>query len=115
MCYITPQRYCNPKSEEKNILAAVLHDFNGMTAVITGDCCGIGKAIAEELINCGAKVWYCSSPSDKAIDHPNAIYRSLDVSDSNAVKAWFKKISQCDVKAAFLINNAGCDKIGTTN
>ena len=87
-----------------------MYDFNGMTAVITGGSCGIGRAIAEELINCGARVWYCSRTPGKAINNPNAIYRSLDVSDSDAVKTWFQEIAQCDGKVDFLVNNVGCDK-----
>ena len=87
-----------------------VYDFKGLTAVVTGGSCGIGKAVAEELLKCGAKVWYCSRSSGASINHPDAVYRSLDVSDSAAVKEWFSEIAECDGKVDFLVNNVGCDK-----
>ena len=87
-----------------------MYDFNGMTAVVTGGSCGIGKAVVEELLKHGARVWYCSRNSCNKINHPNAIHRTLDVSDTNSVKQWFREIAERDGKVDFLVNNVGCDK-----
>ena len=54
-------------------------DLSGQIALVTGASRGIGQAVADELVKCGAKVIGTATSSDgaKAIDH--MIQKSLGI------------------------------------
>ena len=87
-----------------------MYDFNGMTAVVTGGSCGIGKAVVEQLAKCGTKVWYCSRKDEADTIVPNTIHRKCDVSVPQDIETWFSEIAATDGKIDFLVNNVGYDK-----
>ena len=87
-----------------------MYDFTGKVAVVTGGSCGIGRAVCEELLKCGAAVHYCSRRTENLIDHPNAFHCKCDVSDVSSVQEWFRHIASVSGKVDFLVNNVGCDK-----
>lgn len=91
-------------------------DLAGKVAIVTGGTKGIGRAIAEALIQAGANVSICARREDelkKAITHLNKLSDDrvtgtvCDVRDYAAVKELFnhtvKKFDGVDV----LVNNAG--------
>ena len=93
-------------------------DFNGRDAIVTGGAQGIGLAIAQRLIQSGARVHVWDR--DAALLHQavqalgsNATAMVVDVTDihsiSMAVQAQFERVGKIDV----LINNAGIAGVNT--
>lgn len=91
------------------------------TAVVTGGSRGIGKAIAQTLAGRGLQVYltYVSKPKD-AEDTVAAIAAAggsarafqLDVTDSDAVTAFFQNEIKGKVHLSLLVNNAGITRDG---
>jgi len=87
--------------------------FGDKTVLVTGGTDGIGKALVEELINCGARVSTCGRNHDKLYQlqaqHPSAFLHTMvaDVSSENdcrrLVELTIKMFGGIDI----LINNAG--------
>jgi acetoacetyl-CoA reductase/3-oxoacyl-[acyl-carrier protein] reductase len=76
-------------------------DFTGQVAIVTGAARGIGRAIAEALLRCGAEVTGLDVESDQQA--PFAILR-VDIRDSDAVN---EAISNLAAPPSLLVNNAG--------
>lgn len=76
--------------------------LEGQTALITGATKGIGRAIAETLVNEGCNVAICARNADDvaaAIDKlgskgPRATGRALDVADAEAFKTWIGEVAE---------------------
>ena len=95
-----------------NIDSSELIDLTEKTAIVTGGTKGIGRAIAESLIQAGASVVITARHQDeitKAVSQLNKRSRGIakgyvcDVRDYNQVKSLFANVGAVDI----LINNAG--------
>lgn len=85
-------------------------ELNNKTAVITGISKGIGKATAEALLAKGAKVFGLGR--NNSIIHPNFVFISCDVRDSNDVHKAFETIKMQTNEIHILVNNAGLGYFG---
>lgn len=79
-------------------------------AIVTGASRGIGKSIAEELVNAGHYVIGTATSEDGAAgitkNLSNGRGEVLDVSDETSIAAFFNRISDVDAPT-ILVNNAG--------
>jgi NAD(P)-dependent dehydrogenase (short-subunit alcohol dehydrogenase family) len=81
-------------------------------AVVTGGTRGIGRAIAEALVGCGASVAICGR-SEAAVRKvvgelgPKVIGRAADVSNPEEVRALFEFVEERLGGLDILVNNAG--------
>ncbi len=88
--------------------------LNGKVAVVTGGTRGIGRAIAESLLREGTTVAICGRSQqsvDEAVGAMSAVGRvvgfTADVSDSEAVTEFFRKVDDAVGPVDILVNNAG--------
>ncbi|MFN2746757.1 MULTISPECIES: SDR family oxidoreductase [Bacillus] len=93
-----------------------MHDLKGKTAIVTGASRGIGRAIATQLGDLGAKVAVnYSSSRQKAEEVVNEIQQAggeaaaiqADLSTVAGVESLFAKTKEAFGKIDILINNAG--------
>ena len=75
-------------------------------ALITGSSRGIGKALAERLLQEGWTVEGCSR-SEASLTHAQYTHRQVDVSDEAAVTAYVADVVQRHNRIDALVNNAG--------
>jgi 3-oxoacyl-[acyl-carrier protein] reductase len=87
--------------------------LEGKIAVVTGASRGIGRAIAEELINQGAKVVGTSTSAEGAAKVPG-IGKVLNVRDSAQMDAFIDQVTKEVGDIAILVNNAGVTKDNLT-
>ena len=89
-------------------------DLNGRTAIVTGAARGLGLAISQKLMECGANV--CMWDVDRAtlneaagkLDAPHKVHTApADVCDEPAVKAAVEAAIARFGRVDILINNAG--------
>jgi len=80
-------------------------DLAGKVALVTGGTRGIGRAIAEKLLQSGMRVVVCGR---EARDIPAAIgFIACDVRDPEAVRAMIAEIVAREGGLDFVVNNAG--------
>jgi NAD(P)-dependent dehydrogenase (short-subunit alcohol dehydrogenase family) len=77
-------------------------DIESSVAVVTGANRGLGRHIASQLLERGAKV-YATARRPETVDLPGAIALALDVTDPESVQAAAKLATD----ATLLVNNAG--------
>lgn len=83
---------------------AQLYDLSGKAAVVTGGSRGIGRAIAQALLERGAEV-HLFDVSEQDPQEPTAfIYHRVDISDPDAVR---QAVASLPANCTLLINNAG--------
>ena len=94
--------------------------LQGKVAVVTGASRGIGKAIAQALLEEGCAVAICSRNADRldaAVVELSAKGRVLgiaaDVTDENAVKRFIAAVIEQFGRIDILVNNAGTHLRGT--
>ena len=87
--------------------------LNGKVAVITGAAKGLGQAMAERFANEGATV-IAEDMGDLSYQHPNVHGYKLNVTDTEACKAFTEEIISKFNKIDILVNNAGITKDATT-
>lgn len=85
--------------------------LSGQSAIISAGAAGIGRAIADTLIEAGAKVAVFDISQDAVTDflsaHPQMIGRVVDVSDRAGVEAFFSEVVETFGGLDILVNNAG--------
>ena len=89
--------------------------FEGKVAAVTGAAKGIGRTIADALVEQGATTAYLDVIDPDAIeslDEPNrAMYVQCDVSDPRSVDDAFSAIEAAWGRVSILVNNAGIFRI----
>lgn len=85
--------------------------FDSKTVLITGASKGIGKAIAEELLESNCKLILTAS-SEKSFEnfslkHENISFLPFDMSDRDQLNTAIEKMNADQIKPDILINNAG--------
>ena len=92
------------------------HFLNGKRAVVTGATRGIGRAIAEQLLQAGAAVAICGRSQESADRAAAELKRSTrgdvfgaaaDVSNWDQVARFFESVHSRFGKLDILVNNAG--------
>jgi 3-oxoacyl-[acyl-carrier protein] reductase len=87
-------------------------DLSGRAAVVTGSTRGIGRAIAESLAGCGARVAVVGRDIERAEDAASAISSdargfACDVGDTASVTALVDAVEKEFGAIDILVNNAG--------
>jgi 3-oxoacyl-[acyl-carrier protein] reductase len=86
-------------------------DLQGRIALVTGSTRGIGRAIAETLIGCGARVAVVGRDRDKASEVSAALGGAggfaCDVADPASVEALVAEVEKAVGGIDILVNNAG--------
>lgn len=94
----------------------IRYDFKDQTAIVTGGTRGIGRAIAEALLDAGARVICTYQSNQSAAEemqkaHPEAggrlVLKPCDVTDYAAVESFFKFVDETAGNIQVLVNNAG--------
>jgi NAD(P)-dependent dehydrogenase (short-subunit alcohol dehydrogenase family) len=79
-------------------------DFTNTVAVVSGANRGLGRHLAAQLIERGAKV-YAGARNPAKVDLPGAIALELDITDPTSIQ----RASQIATDANLFISNAGID------
>lgn len=86
-------------------------DFQNKVVVVTGAASGIGKAVAEEFLQDGAKVvvadMAAAVPALKGAGDDNFLYVKTDVTDRDSVLTMVQKAIERFGTVDILVNNAG--------
>jgi 3-oxoacyl-[acyl-carrier protein] reductase len=87
-------------------------DLSGRTALVTGSTRGIGRAIAETLTECGARVGVVGRDEARAADaakaiSPDARGFGCDIADAAAVASLVERAEAEFGAVDILVNNAG--------
>jgi 3-oxoacyl-[acyl-carrier protein] reductase len=90
-------------------------DLSGRVAVVTGSTRGIGRAIAETLVGCGAKVAVVGRDRAKAEEVAAALSKdargfACDVGEPSSVAALVDDVEKTMGSLDILVNNAGMTK-----
>ncbi len=91
-----------------------MKDLAGHIAVVTGGTRGIGRAIAEQLLDAGATVALCGKTEATAqkaarelAGRGKVIARACDVADPGQVADLFRFVDENAGRCTILVNNAG--------
>lgn len=95
-------------------------DLSGKRVIVTGASRGIGRAIAQAFAAEGARVAICARTEEAVVTAGKAlqasaqavIARAVDVTDSEAVKAFVQEVADSWGGVDVLVNNAGQGKGG---
>jgi citronellol/citronellal dehydrogenase len=97
-----------------NLTFLAKNTFEGKTALVTGGGSGIGYAIAEQLLQAGAKVYIASRKEEKlqkAVEKLSELgdcqYAVCDIRESQQSKDLAEKIKTESGRLDLLVNNAG--------
>lgn len=91
----------------------------GNIAIVTGGSRGIGRGVAEALLDKGWKVWICSRSQDsvesavREMEAKGPIQgRAVDVRDQGEVERFVREVADAEGRIDCLINNAGLGHFG---
>lgn len=89
-------------------------DLTGKVVLVTGGARGVGRGVAAQFRQAGARVEICgrSDASDIVLDDAGIVYRQLDVRDADAVGAWVDDIVERHGRIDVVVNNAGGSPFG---
>lgn len=97
----------------------------GKTAIVTGSNTGIGYVTALDFASRGARVILACRNENKAKDaqlriiketkNPNVIYKLIDMTSLESVRAFAKDINETEERIDILVNNAGAGGLGNHN
>ena len=94
-------------------------ELDGKVAIVTGAAQGIGRAIAERLLNSGAQVWLWDRDEHVLAETvaqlgKNAGSRCVDVSAFENVIAAVQTVADAAGQIDIMVNNAGISGVNTT-
>jgi len=110
-----------PGRAQESSSAMLTLDYTGQTAIVTGGTRGIGRAISEAFLRCGASVVATYAGNQAAADEFAAAnadsaerlhLRCFDVSDYDAVEAFYSWVDATFERVEILVNNAGIRRDG---
>ncbi|WBL16851.1 SDR family NAD(P)-dependent oxidoreductase [Sutcliffiella sp. NC1] len=82
-------------------------DLTGKVAIVTGGARGIGKAIVNALLECGAQVAVIDlAPSPESL-HEKILYFQADITESSIVNGYVDQTVKHFGRLDILVNNAG--------
>ena len=94
----------------------------GNIAIVTGGSRGIGRGVAEALLEKGWKVWICSRSQDSVdravrdMEAKGPIQgRSVDVRDQDQVERFVREVADAEGRIDALVNNAGLGHFGSVD
>ena len=99
----------------------ITFDFSGQTAIVTGGTRGIGRAISEAFLRCGARVVATYAGNRAAAAEFTAAnsaasdrlqLQCFDIADYDAVEAFFGWVDDTCESVEVLVNNAGIRRDG---
>lgn len=90
-----------------------MNTLNNKIAIVTGGAQGLGRAMCETFANHGATV-IAVDMGPLTYTHENVHYHQLNVTDVDAVKAFYDHVVATYGKADILVNNAGITRDAMT-
>lgn len=87
-----------------------MEKLNGRIALVTGALGGLGSAIAERLVVCGATVVRCDLVEADSAPESLTPYRQLDVSSEQHWQELVSEIAETYGGLDILVNNAGINR-----
>ncbi len=91
-------------------MRAAMFSLDDRTAVVTGGCSGIGRAVVERFLAAGASVSVldrCPGPLPEGVD-----FHRVDVSDEAALAEALREVASKRGGLDILVNNAGIQPLG---
>ncbi|UOQ48653.1 SDR family oxidoreductase [Gracilibacillus caseinilyticus] len=82
-------------------------DLTNKVAIVTGGISGIGKAIVDAFLDCGAKVAVADMAPPAITESEHLFYQQVDVSNQKQVTAMVDNVAEHFGKIDILVNNAG--------
>lgn len=86
-------------------------DLTGKVAIVTGGAQGIGKAIVEAFLDCGAKVAVVDREINTENTNEQLFYFHADVTKSAQVEKAVQEVVEHFGRLDILVNNAGISKL----
>lgn len=82
-------------------------DFSGKVAIVTGGTRGIGRCIAELLLEGGAEVIYTGTNQSSEYELKGGRYEQLDFMSDQSTAEFIERVIMSSVGIDILVNNAG--------